>query len=529
MPDLNIYSNPETALRLHRTLNVYRKKHSKEEMGEPSAAVITGSTVAETATNGGDPRIPDRFLVGFGGREHLVDCAPLVENGDMSIFDFVRDVRKKHTVRSKHCEPMMALLKMGGMDRARVEREVLTVLLDVFKGKIPDLDQSQLSELLDQSYTYLTVPELRAIPIAVLERLDDVDQSTWQEIVENGLEEAPYIDLPLTIKRRIWLSIPHAFLYEVDCILADVVEHREPQKVEDFVLPPDRVTARSENSVLQRFLKLLGNTDVLYVQFVDKMVEAAASEESPSKRLGIANIFHDIFASCTPRAMPNVEKLRVMARHLDAGGFERDITLGELREIRDALSESASCGPVALLVSSVYTRELVSDQLIMRLFRHKRMPPKDVDVATEFIAFGGELQRDQFLENLTYICLSNVNTKRILNLNKPLEISLTGQYYSEFYPRVCYEMERDETLLMDNFFHCNSGYVQARLVDYAKKGSFERRILTGYGLHLLYRNNLVGLSKLRLLLDYCFSEAEPAEESRHCAIAAGLVNVVTES
>lgn len=480
-------------------------------------------------TSDGDPRIPDRLLVGFGGRELLGECASLIDNEEMSIFDFVREFRKKHTVKSKQCEPMMALLKMGGMSRARVEREVLTVLVDFFKGKIPDLGQSQLSEMLDQSYTYLTVPELRSIPISVLERLDDVDHSTWFEIVENGLDEAPYIDLPQIIKRRIWLSVPQSFVFEVEAILSDVTEYREPPKVVEFMMQTDRKKARADNPVLQRFLKLLGNNDVLYVQFVDKMVESAAAEDSAAKRLGIANMFHDIFASCTQRTMPNVEKLRVMARHLDAGAVNREITLGELREIRDALSESASCGPVALLVSSVYTRELVTDQLIMRLIGHKRQPPNDFATATEFAPFGSELKRDQILENLTYVCLSNVNALRILTLNKPLEVLQTAQFYSEFYPRVCYEMALDDALMLDNFYNCNSREVQPQLVEAAKKGSFERRILTGYGLLLLSRENLVGLSKLRLLLDFCFSEAAPAEESRHCAIAVGLVNAVTES
>ncbi len=476
----------------------------------------------------GDPRVPAERLVGFGGRMTLKSCAPLIADGSMSLLDFVADFREKHTLKTKSNEPMFSLLEMGGLARTRIERMVMSHLTDYFKRKISDANQKQLSELLDNSYSFLTVPELRPIAIAVLERIDEVDISTWREIVENGLEESPYIDMPITIKRRIWTALPRAFSCEIESVLSQVVDHSDAQNVSDYMMRQNRVTSRAENKVLQRLLKLLGNNDDLHVQLIDKMVETAATEQSAAKRTGIANLFHDVMTTIAPRSMPNVEKLRIMARHLDAGGQNEYIGLGELREIRDGLSENASCGPVALLVSSVYTRDLITEQLVNKLVEHKKKLAEGRDEKTSLITLSGSLKRDQILENLTYICLSNIKSLRVLSENAPIDQSQTEVFYEEFYPRLCHEMALDDASMIESYHTRNAVLPHDMFMLAAKKGAFERRVLTGYGLMLFAHNNLVGLSKLRLVFDQVFSSANPDEETREYAISHGLVAAVTE-
>lgn len=472
--------------------------------------------------------IPAERLVGFGGRMALQSCRGLIANGVMDIQTFVRLFREKHVLKSETCEPMLALMDLGGLSRSRVERMIMAVLTEYFKRKIPELSQKQLQELLDKSYSFLTVPELKPIAISVLERLEDVEKTTWEEIANNGLEESPYVDMPITVKRRIWMALHKTFEHEVDKALKQVIDHSDPERVDDYMIHVDRVKARQDNKVLAHFLYLLGNNDELLVQLIDRLTDLAATEQNVAKRIGIANLFHDIMCSVKKRSMVNVEKLRGMAHYLDVGRENQAMELGQLREVRDALSMNASCGPVTLLVSSVYTRDLVTEQLVNRLIESKKLPATEVDAATALQAFGGVLQRDQILDNLTYICLSNIRAQRILSKNNPLDTTETASYFKDFFPRLCNEIALDDAEFLDNYHTKNAGALDAVFLHAAKQSTFERRILTGYGLMLYARNNVIGLSKLRLVFDHCYSAANPTEETREVAIAQGLVMAVTE-
>ena len=62
--------------------------------------------------------------------------------------------------------------------------------------------------------------------------------------------------------------------------------------------------------------------------------------------------------------MPNMEKLRIMARHICEVDLNRVILLNELREIREEVLENVFLRMVARLFSKAYSRDLVTDELL---------------------------------------------------------------------------------------------------------------------------------------------------------------------
>lgn len=473
-------------------------------------------------------QVPDERLIGFGGKMMLKESGKPVIQGRADIFEYIAQFKAKHSLNSKPIQSILSLLKMGGMTRERICRETLNYLVDQLKTKILHMNQQQLTLLLSKSYGSLTVPEMRPVATLVLEKLDDVDVATWQEIVNNGLEASPYTDLPSGLKRRIWIAVPAAFQFELNKLIKEIRDYVEPETIHDIVALEDRPKMRATNKTLQKFMRLLGTSDNLHVMMIDRMVEVASIAETTSRRKAFANMFHDMLCLASRRQMPNLEKLRRMAIFLDAGGSQQDMELAQVREIREGLSESASCGPVALLVSSTYTGDFVISQLVRSLIGQKKLLPKSPGAA-EFQKRAQELLRDPFLKDLTYICLSNMRAKELLAENIPLPDTDASGFYAHFFPLLCNEIAVDDWLMLDNFFRANALEPHSSLLQAAGKDAFERRVLIHYALVLLNRNNIVSVAKLRLVLDFALQRCDGEEEAKEAAIARGLIMHVMDS
>lgn len=475
--------------------------------------------------------IPDHLLIGYGGRLAVKESGQSVLTGSTNILEYVSEFKKKHALPADKAQPALKLMSFCGVPQEMVHRQIISVLVTNLEKKILSMTQEELSHLLSKSYSYLTVPELRPIATSVLERMESVPPSIWREIVDCGLTESPYADLPHTLKRRIWTAIPSAFLFELDNLLDGLPAHREPTTLESALALKPPAALRAGDKLLQRLHELVSDTDDRLVHFIDHMVDLFASAASAVRRLSLANLLHDVLCVVGPRRLPNIEKLRSMARLLDSGcaaGDERAPGVAScVREMRESMSDQAACGPVLLLVSSTRAREAVVTQLVAALEgARKRLPERaePKDFAATFERRKHELLRDAFLRDLTYIVLCNVYAGALINASQPLGDERVEEYYGHFVPLMTHEMAVDKAQMMDGFEKEHANVPHPELFQGAQKDAFQRRVLVHYVLKLMMRKNMTGVSKYRLVLDKCVLHCDPVEEAKEAVIAHGIIS-----
>lgn len=464
-------------------------------------------------------------LIGFSGKDQLKEGFDQVLPDKQKVFDFIGQFRGAHGVGGPDVDPAVSLLRVSGMSSKIIAKETMAALIEIMKRQIARLEQEQLDAVLDKCYSYLTVPELAPVGIAVLERLHYVDPDIWAQIVGNGLDVSPYTDLPISIKRRIWASEPTAFDHEATDLVKRVSEPEAATSLENFIPTGERQRQRSENAMVKELLRLVhGSEDELVPRAIEKIVDAATEEQSSAKRIAIANLFHDFVIMLNVRntQSDNLLALRKMAKFLD-GGTDVSADQDQLQHIRDAISNPASRGPVALLVSSAYSRDYIADQLVGTL-QSRRGPVgtgEDPNIIADATA---HLHADPWIADLTYLCLCNMKSGPLLSEGVMPSDEEVDTPFQLFYPLLIGEMEADTVKFEDDYFTSNANLPNKRIDELVKKGWLERRVVTSYCLSLRVHGNIVGLSRFRLILDSCYSGGDSTAETRECQLAFFLLS-----
>lgn len=466
---------------------------------------------------------PGKKLIGFAGKDLLKEGLDEAQPNRELVKKFINNFRDVHSFHGPTISPIIPLLTLGGVSRNRAAAEVLTAMVETMKRQIAGLEQEPLEALLDKCYTFLTVPKLAPVGIAVLERLNFVDPEIWNQIVANGLEESPYIDLPISIKRRIWSAENKAFDHEVDKLISRVGELSPPTGLDEFILRGNRHKMRMENLLLKDLLNIAaGLEDPLIAVIVDKMVDAFGKEQTNPKRLAIANLFHDFMVQFSSRTSSNLGTLRRMARFLDSGDSDADLDEQLLHDIRLALGNRTSCGPVALLVASTYSRDLLADQLVIKLL-NRRGNVSDLTDPQMLENAANHLREDGWIHDLTYACLCNMKAHNIIQHDEPLEESEVDVPFAMFYPYLINEMELDYTKQVDDYFTSNADLPNPKFLEMVRVGRLERRVVTTYCLLLQAHTNIIGLCRFRLVLDNSLRACDNLEEMRETALAYHLI------
>lgn len=472
---------------------------------------------------------PEKFLIGFAGKDAIKESFDKRMQDREQMRTFCREFRSLRSMRIEGAGPVMKLLEMGGLSHNRVARETVSVMIDTMKRQIATLEQETLEALLDKCYSYLTVPQLAPIAVATLERLTHVDPDIWRQIVDNGVEDSPYIDLPLSIKKRIWICESSAFDHEIEQLIARVPEAPPSMTLEEFANRQDRSRQRAENASLTELMRMLqGMGEEPIAQVVEKMVQCAALEGVARKRDAIANLFHDFLIRLSTRTSSSLGVLRKMARFLDSDPpAEGNLDGQMLKEIREALSVSSSCGPVALLVASAYSRDFLSHQLVLYLLS-RRGPIEDFQDPGVVAAAAAHVKADPWIPDLTYVNLCNIKAAVLLQ-GESLSEAEVEQPFNTLYPLLINEMHYDVAWLQDQFFNQNTHLPNDALIEVVQKGRLERRVMTTYCLQLCLLPNDVGLARFRLVLDNALRACDSNEEPREAALAYNLILKVVES
>lgn len=499
---------------------------------EPVASVpreTTPSIPANPASADYDDGL-DGPIISFAGKDAIKDAwekAMEADPSEKNAVKFVHRFRARHRLHHSHIDEVVNFLEAAGIGRNQLSKEIMSNMVNIIKQKIPALTQPQLATLLDSSYTYLTVPELAPIAITALEHLKVVKPTVWAQIVANGLEESPYTDLPLAIKHRIWVQESEAFDHEIDVILSSVGDSIPPTiaELEKNVTIEAR---KAKGGVLANLLRLVqGLSDDLIGQTAEKLYNKTCSEQSPSRRTALANLFHDFAIHAPSRSHSSILfEVKKCARFLSIASSSI-LSPEDVRMIYNAVLNSPVRPYVALLLCSSISRDVLADQLVGRL-SSLRSPSVVNQLGESTPEATQQLKSDTRLGHLTCLMLYNIKAANVLTSGEIILPEDVEGPFEEFFPTMLAEMERDAAWKKDDYFLFNCKMPTPKLLQMATQGKFERRVIATYCLSLLAHGDFINLSRFRLVIDSIIATCDPKEESREFILAQALTRKASD-
>lgn len=161
---------------------------------------------------GESPKIGDRILVGGEGGDYVAHTLSTAQD----VGEAIRRVQVEGGLGASGSgsgdtvvdfEPLLGLLGQLGMTRAEAYRQILDDSLDALLQKIKSdtMSQGTLLSLLDASFRYVTIEELRVVPLAALERLNPVPSSYLKNISK---DVELFRRLPIETQRQCWALKP---------------------------------------------------------------------------------------------------------------------------------------------------------------------------------------------------------------------------------------------------------------------------------------------------------------------------------
>ena len=132
------------------------------------------------------------------------------------------DIQTRAALSDPRCRPLLGLLDQLGLGRAESHRYIVEQALEVLLSRIPSLPPERLLGLLEETFPYITIPDLRAVPLAVLDRLRPVPATFLKQLAS---DREIFWELPVGVQRQAWeldrklltshaLSLVAAYTYE---------------------------------------------------------------------------------------------------------------------------------------------------------------------------------------------------------------------------------------------------------------------------------------------------------------------------
>ena len=263
---------------------------------------------------GESPRAADRALVGGEGGDFVAQTLSTAED----VGEAIRRVQQVGGMQdTAEAEPLLGLLGQLGMTRAEVYRSVLNDATESLLARVKSgaMKQGALLSLLDASFRYVAIEELRAIPLAVLERLNPVPSSYLKNI---SADIELFRRLPVEVQRQCWelrptllrrhaAPVAAAFADEIATVVRNLecdVALAPLNRDEDWSVyapgaePPSsdasapgapraapglpRKSLRAASASVQRLRGIVGASKALYLQVVGVMRAHYAEHGDPS-------------------------------------------------------------------------------------------------------------------------------------------------------------------------------------------------------------------------------------------------------
>ncbi|KAG9407198.1 hypothetical protein AC1031_001898 [Aphanomyces cochlioides] len=228
-------------------------------------------------------------MLGSNGGSILLDILRTAAQPEEAIISFQKQYGLKEDTHAS-----LQLLDLLGCRRSEMHSKLLETMVATMLKRIQSkhTSEAQLQKLLELTFPYLEVRELRAIPIAVLAAQQSTPSLYLHELCDHD-NRALLEHLPIHVKRRIWNIDPHEFRLEVDKVVASYIQQKRNQLFKDasptpfdlhipsnhpHLSPEER---RKQDAVLESLVDMIGDSSDLYLQCMDMLRAIAAAGAIP--------------------------------------------------------------------------------------------------------------------------------------------------------------------------------------------------------------------------------------------------------
>ncbi len=166
---------------------------SRANADDASADVAEGAMARRRASLDG------KVLVGGEGQDYI--AATLSRADDVAAA--MERVRKHGALLDADTEPALGLLSALGVKRGEAYREMLERAVAELTRRAPTLPQGTLLSLLDASFPYIGIEELKAVPLTVFAHMTPVPSSYLKQV---SRDMGMFRQLPVEVQRQCWVK-----------------------------------------------------------------------------------------------------------------------------------------------------------------------------------------------------------------------------------------------------------------------------------------------------------------------------------
>uniref|UniRef100_A0A7S0RMM1 Uncharacterized protein n=1 Tax=Chlamydomonas leiostraca TaxID=1034604 RepID=A0A7S0RMM1_9CHLO len=142
---------------------------------------------------------PAELLIGMEGRDFVSN-----KLAELPPIQAVREIQSKAGLQHPLCIPLLGMADQLGITRHDAHRGVLVAAKQALLTKVQqmkDTDKVKLERLLNASFKYLGIQELRDVPVAVMEKLEKVPPVFLKQLTA---DKQIFRDLPPKVQRQVW-------------------------------------------------------------------------------------------------------------------------------------------------------------------------------------------------------------------------------------------------------------------------------------------------------------------------------------
>ena len=136
-------------------------------------------------------------LIGPLGRDYVTNVM-----STQGPAEAVRDIQSKTALADARCGPLFDLLRQMAKGRAETSRLLLESVIQVLLKRARAIDDEDiLGELLDASFRFVNIPELKAVPMLALERMSRVPHMYLKQLSADG---DIFAKCSPSVQRQVW-------------------------------------------------------------------------------------------------------------------------------------------------------------------------------------------------------------------------------------------------------------------------------------------------------------------------------------
>ena len=187
----------------------------------------------------------------------------------------------QNSLETPSCQPAHELLDSMGFSRAVQHKSVMVQLKDRLLARVDSMPQEKKLALLEKCFPYISIPELRAVPVEILSKLPRVPMAYTTEISKDAKLMS---ELPLNVRRQVWAQKVNPELFRSH-ILALMQQYALQPQVMGLVTGVKSASAklkksRASNKPLQDIVAACSDVAPLYRETLD--IIAAAYLDNPN-------------------------------------------------------------------------------------------------------------------------------------------------------------------------------------------------------------------------------------------------------